>query len=197
MAEFRVFGYIRSSVDRQIEKPEVQEEIIRRYCRRVGLELTGVCVDPHASGKLPISQRKGGGWLSGNLRRGDHVILARLDRLADSFHEAALTLNNWHTWGFTVHLLDLPGGRLDAGSQHSRLVIAAVLSFATAERRMIGIRVRESFAGLATEGRRRSRHAPIGFRWKKRGGKTYAEPDLAEQASASRCPSYGTTRITP
>jgi DNA invertase Pin-like site-specific DNA recombinase len=173
MSSYRVYGYIRPSPVPQIAGPEEQSETIKNYCRRAGLGEPQFYVDPADGGRLALHRRVAGGRLTQDLQRGDHLIAARLDRLADSFFEAVLTLDAWYRRGVTVHLLDVPGGRLDAGSPHTVRLIEALNSFAWAGRRMIGIRVRESFAHLKKEGRRCSRHAPYGFRWERRGGKTF------------------------
>jgi DNA invertase Pin-like site-specific DNA recombinase len=186
MTSSRVYGYVRPSPDPQIEGPEQQEEMIREYSQRAGLREPQFYFDPAAGGRLPLHRRVAGGRLTQDLRKGDHVITGRLDRLADSLVEAVFVLDSWYRRGVTTHLLDVPGGRLDADSPHTSRLIEALNSFAGAGRRMIGIRIRETFAGLKAEGRRRSRHAPYGFKWQKRGGKTYMVPAPGEQLICRR-----------
>src|SRR5262249_45273518 len=65
------------------------------------------------------------------------------------------------------------------------------------ERGVAGPRIRAAFARLGGEGRRRTRHAPIGFRWKKRkDGKCYAEPDPQEQALCIRASELRDERLS-
>ena len=112
-----------------------------------------------------------------NAKRDDHVVVISLDRIDDSFLAAALFLDNMFRRGVTVHVLNIEGGRFDAGCERARLAIATILASAQAERQMLGVRVRTAFAGMKADGRRATRHAPYGTRWEKRkggGGKCYA-----------------------
>jgi DNA invertase Pin-like site-specific DNA recombinase len=186
MTQARVYGYVRASLDPQIEGPDEQKKLIEAYCERADLGLHGFYVDPAAGGRLPLHRRVAGGRLTQDLRKGDHAIASRVDRLADSFFEAVFVLDSWYRRGVTTHLLDVPGGRLDADSPHTFRLIEALNSFVRAGRRMVGVRVRESFAQLKLEGRRRSGHAPFGSRWERRGGKTYMVPAPEERAICRR-----------
>jgi DNA invertase Pin-like site-specific DNA recombinase len=84
------------------------------------MRVYGYNVDASDSGKLPPHRREAGGRLFRDLRRGDHVVLARLDRLADSFLEAAFTLDDWARQGIVTHVLDIAGGCLDPGNPETR-----------------------------------------------------------------------------
>jgi DNA invertase Pin-like site-specific DNA recombinase len=90
-----VYGYIRASDLPEIESPQAQQRMIENYCQRGGQEVHAHYVDASDSGKQPLHGRKAGGRLWLDLRRDDHVVLARLDRLADSFLDAVNILDSW------------------------------------------------------------------------------------------------------
>jgi DNA invertase Pin-like site-specific DNA recombinase len=90
-----VYGYIRASDLPEIESAQAQQQTIENYCRRAGQEVHGHYVDASDSGKQPLHRRKAGGRLSLDLQRGDHVVLARMDRLAGSFLDAVNILDSW------------------------------------------------------------------------------------------------------
>jgi DNA invertase Pin-like site-specific DNA recombinase len=182
----RVYGYIRASELPEIESPQVQHQMIAGYCRRVGREVDGFYADVSGSGKLSFHRREAGGRLFLDLRRGDHVVLARLDRLADSFLEAAFTLDDWARRGIVTHVLDIPGCCLDPGNPETRTLIELTVAFARYWREMIGTSVKESFVRMKRVGRRCSRFAPYGYRWERRGKKTFAVPDPTEQVILRR-----------
>ena len=145
-----------------------------RLLRRAGLGKPRIFADAAASGTLDMLHREAGRKLSLEAHRGDHVVVMRFDRLADRFVEAALTLDNWHRQGIVVHVLDI-GCILDPRMPDAGTLIEMVLAFARYWQDMIGIRSRESFSKLQGDGHRCSRHAPFGFKWVKRGGKTFRE----------------------
>jgi DNA invertase Pin-like site-specific DNA recombinase len=181
-----VYGYIRASDVPEIESAQAQQQMIENYCRRAGQEVHAHFVDASDSGKLPLDRREAGGRLVVDVRRGDHVVLARLDRLADSFLDAMLTLDSWVWRGIVTHILDIPGCCLYPGKPETRNAIAMTIAFAWYWRKMVGARVKESFAKMKKEGRRCSLHAPYGYRWERRGKKTFAVPAPEEQVILRR-----------
>jgi hypothetical protein len=65
-------------------------------------------------------------------------------------------------------------------------LIGMTVAFAWYGKKMVGVRVKESFAEMKKEGRRCSRHAPYGSRWERRGKKTVAVPAPEEQEIVRR-----------
>jgi len=61
-----------------------------------------------------------------------------------------------------------------------------LVSFTEAASRMVTIRNRATAARLKVQGRRRSRIAPYGFEFRKRGGKSFLVPEPIEQAIRRR-----------
>ncbi len=174
MDPFRTFGYVRASIVPEIGSADAQRALIEQYCRRVGLKLDGVFVNPADSVRQPLFRREAGGSLARQLRPGDHVVVARIGGLAGSFFAFVSILQAWFMQGVTTHILDNPPVCLDANSPLSRAVLEALIAFTRASCRRIGTRARVAFFHLRQEGRRCSRHPPFGFRWvKRRDGKTY------------------------
>ena len=164
----RVFGYIRASTDKQVASPETQREIIEDYARRLGRSVDAYFIDPTTSGKKPLFERIAGKELAAGIRRGDHVIVARLDRLSRSFVGFAHVLDAWVKLKVVLHLCDMPGGVFDPDNPMSEMMIGILIVFANYERRLISQRTREGLAARRQRGERYCRWAEYGWRWEKR-----------------------------
>src|SRR5262249_7408175 len=137
-AKPRVFGYVRASTSKQIASPETQRQIIEEYCRRIERTLEHVYADPATSGKKSLFERTAGVELATALRKGDHVVVARLDRLSRSFIGFARILEAWEKLGVTLHICDMPGGGImDPDNPMARLMIHILIAFAEYERKLI------------------------------------------------------------
>jgi DNA invertase Pin-like site-specific DNA recombinase len=181
MSKALTFAYLRSSLDPEIATVESQRAAVEEHCRRVGLGEPGIYIDRGDSGMTPVFRRVAGCKLEERAKRGDHIIVPTLDRIADSLVEAARALDGWARRGITVHLLH-PRCRFDPDDPGCRAFITMVGEFAEAGVRMMGIRARATAEELRVQGRRRSRHAPFGHKFVKRAGKFYLEPEPAEMA---------------
>src|ERR1700734_3988570 len=106
----RVYGYVRASTDRQIASPEIQRQIIEAYAKRLGRTVDRYFIDPAVSGKKSLFDRDAGKDMMAQLKKGDEVIVARLDRLSRSFVGFARILEFWLKHKITMHLCDMPGG---------------------------------------------------------------------------------------
>ena len=182
MSRSRTFAYVRGSIDPEVETMETQKAVIADYCRRIGRPIDGWYVDRAEAGTKHFLDRTAGRHLLMAATRGDHIIVARADRLSRSFARFAQALQQWNRLGVTVHLCDMPGAVLDANSGAIRWIVEVMAEFAMCDRRMVQLRSRESARQLELQGRRNSRFAPYGFRWKKQGGKTYIAKAPEEQA---------------
>jgi DNA invertase Pin-like site-specific DNA recombinase len=159
-------AYIRASTDRQIQSPEVQEAIIRGHCARHGLGEPLIYSDPSATGKSPLKDRPAGRRLLADLVKGDHVVIARLDRLSRNFLEFAATVDAWGRRGITLHPCDF-GMIIKPDDPLCQAFVQFLGIFAQYERQMIASRTREALAHRRTLGMRTSYDAPMGFRWVK------------------------------
>jgi DNA invertase Pin-like site-specific DNA recombinase len=185
MSETIVAGYALVSVDPRVETVVAQREAIERYCRRLGLKLHGHYQDPAAYGKVPMIDRPAGRRLVQDLCRGDHVVVARLDRLADSPLECSIQMDNWCRQGIVLHILDV-GCILNPSDPSVQKLVDMLGRLVRAGQRLIGARGREKLAELKKQNKRFCSVAPYGFRWQKRGGETRLVADEAEQTILRR-----------
>ena len=108
----RIFAYIRASTSKQIASPEVQKGLIAEYATRLGLTIDEFYVDPATTSKFDLFDRPAGKRLFVDLRPGDVLIVAKLDRLSRSYLEFATTLNTLEKRQITLHVCRHAGGRL-------------------------------------------------------------------------------------
>jgi DNA invertase Pin-like site-specific DNA recombinase len=189
----RVYGYIRASTDKQIASPETQRQIIEEYARRLGRTVDHYFIDPAVSGKKSLFDRDAGKEMLAQLKSGDEVIVARLDRLSRSFVGFAKILEFWLKHKIKMHLCDMPGGVFDPDNPMSELLIGVLIIFANYERRLISSRTREGLQAHKQRGERYTRCAEYGWRWEKRldstSGKhvTVRVADEHERAIMAKC----------
>ncbi len=165
----RIYGYVRASTSKQIASPETQRQIIEEYCRRIERSLDHTYADPATSGKKSLFERTAGQELATTLRKGDHVVVARLDRLSRSFIGFARILDAWEKLGVTLHLCDMPGGGvMDPDNPMARLMIHILIAFAEYERKLISVRTKEGLHAIRDRGGKYCRWAEYGWRWEKR-----------------------------
>jgi DNA invertase Pin-like site-specific DNA recombinase len=182
MSRSRTFGYTLASTDYEIESLEAQAQIIERYAGRLGRRIDAMYADGPRSENLRLLDREAGKRLILALRRGDHVIAARLDRLDRSLKGFTRVLDAWSRQGVVAHICDLPITVIDPGHPQCRLLIEILAKFAERERRMLGQQTRQGLAVLKSENRRYCRNAPYGTRWERRGNSTVLVADLQEKA---------------
>ena len=126
-------------------------------------------VDPATSGKKSLFDRTAGKELATTLRKGDHVMVARLDRLSRSFVGFARILEFWQKLGMTLHLCDMPGGGVfDPDNPMTELMIGILIVFAKYERKLISVRTKEGLQAIRDRGEKYCRWAEYGWRWEKR-----------------------------
>jgi DNA invertase Pin-like site-specific DNA recombinase len=189
----RLYGYIRASTDRQIASPETQRQIIEDYAKRLGRSVDRYFIDPAVSGKKPLFEREVGKELPLVLKKGDAVIVARLDRLSRSFIGFARILEFWMKHKITMHLCDMPGGVFDPDNPMSEMLIGMLIVFANYERRLISVRTREGLQARKQRGEKYCRWAEYGWRWEKRFDPELKKhvnvkvPDANERAIMVKC----------
>jgi DNA invertase Pin-like site-specific DNA recombinase len=170
-----IAGYGRASTCKQIDSPEMQQSIMRTHASRVGLAEPTWYMDAATQGEVPLAKRPAGARLIADLRKGDHVIIAKIDRLSRSILDFIATIDSWSRLGVTIHPCDFPMTiRPDDAACMAFVQMLAV--FAGFERRMIGKRTREAKRYHKQIGRKTGPHPPWGFRWVERAdGHEYRE----------------------
>jgi DNA invertase Pin-like site-specific DNA recombinase len=143
----RVIGYCRASTVKQSESPETQKGLIAKYCEFMGLETPKTYyVDPGVSGKVPIGERPAGGVMMGQLKRGDHVVVAKVDRMFRRLSDAASVLDQFERAGIRLHICNLMGGAIDLSSPIGRFLLHILAAFAEMERSFIQERIKDGIA---------------------------------------------------
>ncbi len=163
----RVFGYCRASTKKQVDSPETQKENEKKYATLLGLGDVTFFVDAAQSGKIPWEERDAGKELFKQLRPGDHVILAKLDRAFRKLSDCVVVLEKFERLGIKLHIVNLLGGAIDLSSPMGRFLIHILAAFAELERAFISERTKDGIAKKKRKNVAHSRFPGYGFRWKK------------------------------
>ena len=177
-AEGKLYGYIRVSTDKQSVSPEVQRMVIQEAANQMGSPVSAWfqdaptvnadgTVNDAASGKVFIGNRKAGRELLGRLKKGDTVIIAKIDRAFRSLTDCCQCLDRWERMGINLHICDM-AGNLDISSPFGKAMVQILGVFAELERKMISQRTKEGLALRKNKGVGHSRFPGYGFKWEKR-----------------------------
>jgi DNA invertase Pin-like site-specific DNA recombinase len=160
-----LYAYARASTDKQEESPDVQKGLIQRWALVQGhgkLQASDFFVDIDVSGSTPFVERKAGGALYRRVRRGDTIIVARMDRAFRSMADFCLCVADWERQGVRLCLADM---QIDMTSPIGRMCAHMCVAFAEFERAMIRTRITEAIRHRRLTGRQYTGNAPLGFRW--------------------------------
>lgn len=151
----RTFGYCRVSTTAQATEghslPD-QKSRIGGYCQAHGLPApSDYFTDPGTSGTVSLQKREAGARMLGKLRKGDHIIVTRGDRLFRSAKNALEIAELLRDKGVELHLMDMGGPVLN--SSVSRLVFGILMMVANMESERIGERVSSVKDHLRKQGR--------------------------------------------
>jgi DNA invertase Pin-like site-specific DNA recombinase len=189
----RTHAYGRGSTAKQVVTIDVQKTTMSDFAARLGRTIDFWWLDPATHSDKDITERPDGSKLMAELRRGDHLIVAKLDRLSRSYIEFAVTLDTLEKRGVVLHVCDIPGGTFDPHNHIGRLTIHILIAFAEYERSLIRIRTREGLQARKQRGEKYCRWAEYGWRWEKRyeaGSEKHVNvkvPDEHERAIMAKC----------
>lgn len=151
----RTFGYCRVSTNQQATEGHSladQRSRITGYCQAHGLPApTEFCIDPGISGTVSLQKREAGGRMLDHVRKGDHIIVTRGDRLFRSAKNALEIAELLRDRGVELHLMDMGGPVLH--SSVSRLVFGILMMVANMESERIGERVASVKEHLRKQGK--------------------------------------------
>ena len=119
----------------------IQQRTIEGYAMMNGFALDSIFVERGVSGSKPVGERPEGARLLSELKAGDVVITAKLDRMFRSALNALDVLAQLKERGIGLHMIDL-GGDV-TGNGISKLVFTILSAVAEAERDRIRERIRE------------------------------------------------------
>jgi DNA invertase Pin-like site-specific DNA recombinase len=134
----------------------------------MGRVIDGFYVDKAIAGDKPVMEREAGSRLFVDMKPGDTILIARLDRLSRSFIEFAKILESILRRGVHLHLCDIAGGVFDPSNPLASMLTQVVVKFATYERALISTRTAAGLAAIRKRGERYCRHARWGMKWEKR-----------------------------
>jgi putative DNA-invertase from lambdoid prophage Rac len=160
----KVFGYVRVSTNEQAtsgDSLETQKNQIVGYAMMKGWQIEDIFVEAGVSGSVPLAERPSGTTLLYNIKSGDAVITAKLDRMFRSARDALETLEALKADGISLHMIDL-GGDV-TGNGVSKLVFTILSAVAENERERIRDRIREVKRHLASQGIYGGGQRPFGF----------------------------------
>jgi DNA invertase Pin-like site-specific DNA recombinase len=159
------------------------EDYARYLCRDGAISWGGIYVDKAQSGNVPFSEREQGRELNLALRRGDHIIMAKLDRGFRRTDDLCHMMAKWHDRGITLHVLDL---KLDTSSSVAAMVLQILGVVAQFERRRIGERTAAAVKIARQNGKAANGYAGYGFRYVGVKGHRRRVPDEYERAVMRR-----------
>ena len=116
------------------------------------------------SAGIPFAERPEGGKLWAELRKGDTLVAAKLDRMFRSAADCLAVVEAFKARGVSLFLLDLNGGADDvSGNGIARLFLTIVAAFAEFERDRIGERIRATKRQQKARGEYLGGRPPFGF----------------------------------
>lgn len=164
-----ILGYARVSTQGQAtpEKTslEDQENKIRAYATSVGADKFGIqmYVDAGVSGAVPLDSRDAGRQLLADVRPGDVIVAAKLDRLFRSAVDALTTAERWQDEGIKLVLYDISTEPV-YDSPVAKMFFNILAAVANFERERIGERIEAGKRGKAAKGGHLGGRAPYGYR---------------------------------
>lgn len=160
----RVFTYGRCSHDDSLRTGnglEAQREACVRYAEWLVSSSGGALVQqPHQQDEavsafsMEFRRRPVGGELDRELRHGDHLVFARLDRAWRDLRDMDETCRAWEARGITVHFVDM---LIDTSTAIGRLFLRIMGAMAQWESEEISERTKAALDLLRKQGR------PVGF----------------------------------
>jgi DNA invertase Pin-like site-specific DNA recombinase len=162
-----VYGYGRASTKKQEDSPETQKDKMIQYAKLHSLGDATFFVDAAKSGKIAWEDREAGCALFGRLKRGDHIIIAKLDRAFRRLADCVVVLEKFERMGVKLHVVNLLGGAIDLSSPMGRFLIHILAAFAELERAFISERTKDGLANKKKRGVAHTNFPGYGFKWQK------------------------------
>lgn len=161
-----VVGYLRVSTDEQAVSGlglAAQEAAVRADCERRGLPLVALYSDPGVSAKTIDRPALTAALADLDAGRGSILMVAKLDRLTRSVHDATGIMLAAERSGWGLVALDVA---VDTTTPQGAAMAQVLAVFAELERRLIGERTKAALAVKRAQGVRLGRPAalPAGIR---------------------------------
>lgn len=133
-----------------------QAEISRKFAdalmaANAGLTFLDTFTDPEVSAyTIPMRDRPAGHLVDAQLKRGDHVVFASLDRAFRSVHDMVNTWHDWEKRGVDIHFVE---DGISMSDPVGRIMAQAMIQFAEMEAFLASERTKEARGIAAAEGR--------------------------------------------
>jgi DNA invertase Pin-like site-specific DNA recombinase len=178
----RALGYSRVSTTAQLdgESLDVQRAHLEALCVLNNLALHAVYEEQAVSGAKPFLSRPEGAKLWAEAKRGDVVVVLKLDRLTRSPRDALSILDECRKRGIGLVVADMGLGDVTHGATAAMLV-GILSSVAGFERARNGERVAEVKAMQRAQGRYTGGAVPFGFTLVQDGDSQLVQADWALQ----------------
>jgi DNA invertase Pin-like site-specific DNA recombinase len=122
-----------------------------------------VITDAGVSGGIPFAQRPEGSKLWADLRRGDNLVVAKLDRFSRNLFDCLQVSQELQKRGVNLFLLDVGASDPVTGNGQSKLFLSMLGAFAEFERDRISERIRATKQRQKANGEFSGGVAPFGW----------------------------------
>lgn len=136
-----VYGYTRVSTEDQVENTSLDDQArqIRGIAITHNMELDHIYEEKGVSGAVPLLRREEGCKLA-FLRKGDTVIVSKLDRMFRDARDALNVIGDWEDAGINL-IINGYGNVMDKSNPNGRFMLEIMAVFSGEERRRIRERV--------------------------------------------------------
>jgi putative DNA-invertase from lambdoid prophage Rac len=162
----RTFGYTRVSTDEQATNGQslaVQDQQLRGWAQMKGREIDDIAVEAGVSGGTEFAKRPQGSKLMDELRRGDSLVVAKLDRFSRNLFDCLDIAQQFQKRGVSLYLLDVGANDPVTGNGQSKLFLSMLGAFAEFERARISERIKATKQRQKARGEFSGGVAPYGW----------------------------------
>lgn len=158
----RAFGYGRVSHEDSIEQGDSLPSQARRcqgyfdmFLAPDGVEWGGVDTEDGAvsAWKVPFHRRPAGKRLLSVLRKGDHLIVDKIDRIWRSIEDFVRLTRHLNALGVTVHFVDFRGCSVRTGTPMGDFMLTIMVAVAELEPKIVSQRTRQAHAEQRARGK--------------------------------------------
>jgi DNA invertase Pin-like site-specific DNA recombinase len=164
----RTLGYARVSTDEQAtggQSLAVQEQQLQGWAQMTNRRLDRVVVEAGVSGGVPFAERPQGGKLWADLKFGDSLVVAKLDRFSRNLFDCLQVSQELQKRGVSLYLLDVGAADPVTGNGQSKLFLSMLGAFAEFEKDRIGERIRATKQRQKAKGEYSGGTPPYGWRY--------------------------------
>jgi DNA invertase Pin-like site-specific DNA recombinase len=161
-----IHAYARASLVKQEASTDIQLEMLEKHCNEKGWGKPLAYIDKATTSRIPLHERVSGKQLCDSVKRGDKIVITKMDRAFRSTSECLQMMEHWNRIGVDLHILNFLGGQaVDFSSPLGKMLVTVIVAVAEFERDMIRERTKEAHAYARRNGGGGGipRH---GFKWK-------------------------------